>query len=384
MRALLAILLLVVAPAAAPVLAPGVYETHGKSFYVGIEHELPDPAQNQVFDPATQRISDSLPAAGMDARCRVNEERHVVRAPQGRIGASLYYAAETRRPAIILIHGADPETREMGFIVPYFVCNGVNVISYDQRGVGESAGNWFLTSPVQKADDVAAVYDAFKEDTHVDARRIGVWGFSNGGWVAPVVTLRRPVAFMILKSAPTESVLSNLHYEVVQEMRRHHAGDPDIRQALVMWRTVEQALLGKTSWSAARRILTDARTKWWYKYSLMPQLQTPPAAELANGLRHYLSYDPSTTLTRVSTPTLGLYGALDRKVDSADSALHMREYLTKHSRDVTIEIFPNASHILAVSKTGYDPEPPQRYVRQYPQIMLTWLAHRGFTGHPAN
>jgi pimeloyl-ACP methyl ester carboxylesterase len=372
--------LLAIAPAnAATPIAPGVYDAHGKTLYIGVEHELPDPPQNDFYDPATGHIGTLPLTTDVHQRCRLNETRRIIEARQGRIGASLYYNTDVRKATVILIHGADPETREMGFIIPYFVCNGVNVISYDQRGVGESPGNWFSTGPLQKAKDVVALYDAFRSDRHVDARQIGVWGFSNGGWVAPLVTLRRPIAFMILKSAPTESVLSNLHYEVVQEMRRHHAGTTDIAHALQMWRNVENALFGKTSWTNAQHTLTVAQREWWYKYSLMPKLDIPPAPAVASGLRRYLSFDPAATLTHVTTPTLALYGALDKKTDSADSALHMRRYLARHASDVTIETFPHATHTLTVSKNGYDAEPPHRYVPQYPRIMITWLAHRGFT-----
>jgi hypothetical protein len=376
----LAAFVLAVGQAKASVIAPGVYLSQGKLLYIGVEHELPHPGQNDFFEPATGRVGDFASARNLIRRCRVSETRRVIAARQGPIGASLYYNGEMPRATVVLIHGADPETREMGFIIPYFVCNGINAISYDQRGVGESPGNWFLTGPVQKAEDVVAVYDAFKSDSHVDAHRTGVWAFSNGGWVAPIVTLRRPMAFMILKSAPTESVLSNLHYEVVQEMRRHHASTAEIGHALEMWRAVEQALFGKTSWTDARHALTLAQRQSWYKYSLMPKLDVPPTPAVADGLRHYLDYDPSTTLTSVTAPTLALYGALDRKVDSADSALHMRKYLaSRGANDLTIDVFPNAGHTLVVSKNGYDAEPPERYVLPYPRVMLAWLAQRGFT-----
>jgi uncharacterized protein len=377
--AALAAFVLAIVPAHAETIAAGLYSIHGKFLYVGVEHELPDPPYNESFDEATGRVGPLTSSAGLQMRCRVNETRRVIEARQGPIGASLYYRTALHRATIVLVHGADAEGREMGFIIPYFVCNGVNVISYDQRGVGESAGNWFLTSPAQKADDVASVYDAFSRDSHVDAQRIGVWGFSNGGWVAPLVTLRRPIAFMILKSAPAESVLSNVHYEAVQELRRHGASAAEIQQALAMWHTVEQALFGKVSWDDARRVLTAARAKPWYKYSLMPKLGVPPAPAVAQGLRRYLNYDPAPTLRKVATPTLALYGALDKKVDSADSAHRMRDFLTKSSHDVTIETFANASHTLVLSRTGYDAEPPARYVPHYPRIVITWLARRGFT-----
>jgi uncharacterized protein len=378
---LLALILsaLAMARANASVLLPGTYETKGTLLYIGVEHELPDARHNDVFDPASGRIGEVVPRANLHQRCRVYERRRLVRDVQGRIGASLYYRSELRRATIVLIHGADPETREMGFIVPYFVCNGINVISYDQRGAGESVGNWFLTGPVEKAEDVVAVYDAFRSDRHVDSNRVGLWGFSNGGWVAPIVTLRRSIGFMILKSAPSESVLSNLHYEVIQELRRHHVGTAEIQRALNMWHTVEQALFGKAPWSDAHHVLTIAQRQSWYKYSLMPKLAIPPPPAVARGLRRYLDYDPSATLKSVTTPTLALYGALDKKDDSLDSARHMREYLGRHGNDVTVRIFAHAGHTLVVSKNGYDAEPPERYVPPYPQIMLTWLSARGFT-----
>jgi alpha-beta hydrolase superfamily lysophospholipase len=83
-----------------------------------------------------------------------------------------------------------------------------------------------------------------------------------------------------------------------------------------------------------------------------------------------------------STPTLALYGALDRNVDAADSAAHLRQYLTRAgNHDVTIKMYPDAGHQLIVSASGYngDPTLPERFVPEYPQIMIAWLGQRGFT-----
>src|SRR5215831_5538120 len=187
-------------------LAPGVYVTSGHKIYVGIQHDPPGPASNDFFDSTSQRTGDLHATHDLHLRSGIFEAPRVIEAPQGRLGLSLYYVSERPRATVILVHGNDPETRMMGFIIPFFVCNGINVISYDQRGVGESAGDWFLNGPTQRADDVAAIYDVMRSDLHVDSHRTGIWAFSNGGWTAPVVALQRPVAFMILKSAPTESL----------------------------------------------------------------------------------------------------------------------------------------------------------------------------------
>ncbi len=373
------ILFAAIAPATASTLPPGLYDASGTPLYVGVEHELPDPAQNDFFEPSTGRTGELASVRELRLLCGVREERRVIQAPQGPLGTSLYYRDDQRRATIILIHGADAETRAMGFIIPYFVCNGMNVASYDQRGTGQSSGNWFLTGPIQKVEDAAAVYDAFAGDRRVQSREIGVWGFSNGGWTAPLLSLRRPVGFMILKSAPTESILSNLDYEVVMELRRHRASDSDIARARVMWKTVEDAIFGKGSWSDARRVLGVDAKQPWFEYSLMPELSVPPPAATALGLRRALSYDPRTTLTSVTTPTLALYGAQDRKLDSADSFAHMEQYLQRAgARDVTVKMFPRAGHTLEVSTNGYDADVPERFAPGYPDIMLTWLRRRGF------
>jgi dienelactone hydrolase len=223
-----------------------------------------------------------------------------------------------------------------------------------------------------------------RSDRRVDPHRVGVWGFSNGGWTAPLVAVERPVAFMILKSAPTESLAQNIDYEVEQMMRRHHV-EHAAPQALALWHAFEQALEGTVSWSEVKRLYDLDAKKPWFKYSLLPELgvSIPPPPEKIEGLRRFVSFDPTQTLLNVSsTPTLALYGALDRSVDAADSAMHLRQYLSRAGNpDVTIETYPNAGHQLVVSKSGYngDPTLPERFVPGYPQILITWLNQRGFT-----
>ena len=377
--------LALIARAEASNLAPGAYVASGHTIYVGVQHDLSGPASNDFFDSTSQHTGDLQATHDLRLRSGIFEEPRVIEAPQGRLGLSLYYAGERPRATVILVHGNDPETREMGFIIPFFVCNGVNVISYDQRGVGKSAGDWFLNGPGQRADDVEAIYDVMRSDPHVDSHRIGIWGFSNGGWTAPLVSIHRPVAFMILKSAPTESLAQNIDYEVEQTMRRHNAEDAS-PQAIALWHTFESSLDGSVSWSDTKRLYDIDAKQPWFQYSLMPDLgiSIPPPPSKIAGLRRLVTFDPTLTLLRVSsTPTLALYGALDRNVDAADSAAHLREYLRRAGdRDVTIKMYPNAGHQLIVSKSGYngDPAPPERFVPNYPQIMITWLAQRGFTG----
>jgi len=282
-----------------------------------------------------------------------------------------------------LIHGADDETRAMGFLIPYFVSHGMNAITYDQRGTGESTGNWRYTSPDSKADDVVAILEKIRSDPAVDAHRIGVWGFSNGGWTAPIVATRFPLAFMILKSAPSESIAENVLYEVGQALREHDRFTPEqTSHALVFEQTLLRALQTNSNWNAAGEALNAAKKQPWFSYMRIPPgMTTPPPPPMLTALQAALVYDPTPTLQRVRTPTIALFGALDKNLNSMDSAARFRNALHRAGlKDVTIMTFPDAGHTLVRSPTGYEDDPslPERMVAGYPEVMIRWLNARGF------
>ena len=382
---------MVLAPglACAAVLNPGLYRDElGGSLYVGIKGEEPDPAINDYFDPGTQHTGDLPAHPRLKAQRLIREEAGIVDAPGGALGVSLYFTRAARQSTVILIHGNDPETREMGFLIPYFVLNGINVISYDQRGTGKSGGSWQRNGPAQRATDVQAVYDAYCANPHVDASHMGVWGFSNGGWTAPIIATTRPLAFMILQSGPAESIETNIYYTVEQKLRHDHYDAAAIAAATDTWHALIGALSGSSNWDTAREHYSAASAKPWFADSYLPMFvppdsPIPPPPETAEALRRFILFDPTATLSKVRTPTLALFGALDRNVDVAhDPALFRSAFARAGMQDFTVQVYKDAGHTLKVSATGFNGEPsePERLTAGYPQIMIQWLRQRGFLG----
>ena len=383
----LKVVLLLVAPSItwAGILSPGLYrDGAGHSVYVGVENEAPDPASNDYFDPSTQHTGDLPPDSRLKPQKLIREDAAIIDAAGGPLGDSLYSMDAGKRTTVVLIHGNDPETREMGFLIPYFVLNGVNVISYDQRGTGKSSGNWQENGPVQRAGDVEAVYDAYSTNPHVDAAQMGVWGFSNGGWTAPIVATNRPLKFMILKSGPPESLETNVCYSVAQNMQHKNFDAQSVGSATEIWHSLIGALSGNVSWDTVRTLYLTASTKPWFSASYLPyfyppELGFPPAPAALAGLQRELLYDPAETLQKVRTPTLALFGALDRNVDVANApALFRSAFAHGVMHDFTLQVYQDAGHQLKVSATGFNGEPsqPERLTAGYPQIMIQWLSQR--------
>ncbi len=101
-------------------------------------------------------------------------------------------------PAIVCIHPAGDGTRDHflflhleGLLPPL----GIAVARFDRRGNDVP----FL----DQARDVEAVLEAIAARSDIDAARLGLWGFGQGAWVAPLVASRSDrVAFLILVAAP--------------------------------------------------------------------------------------------------------------------------------------------------------------------------------------
>jgi esterase/lipase len=221
-----------------------------------------------------------------------------------------------------------------------------------------------------------------KADPAVDSQRIGAWSASNGGWVAPIVATHFPLAFLILKSASSESITDNVLYEIASELREYdHFTQKQISQAILFERTMFEAIAGNSNWNAAALALSSAKKQPWFQYMRIPPgFTAPPPAPLLAALRASLIYDPTATLDRVRTPTLALFGALDRNVDANDSAARYRKAFKRSGMtDFTVITFANAGHLLVASRTGYEDQPllPIRYVG-YPEAMVRWLEARGF------
>lgn len=124
-----------------------------------------------------------------------------------------------------------------------------------------------------------------------------------------------------------------------------------------------------------------AKPQPWFPYMRIPtDLPIPPPPPVLARLRAALIYDPTAVLKNVRTPTLALFGALDKNVDAPDSASRLRrDFQASGNRSLTVRIFHDGDHTLSATTTGYEDQPlqPHRLVSGYPEVVIDWLRARG-------
>ena len=109
-------------------------------------------------------------------------------------------------PVAILITGTGAQNRDeeifnhRPFLVlsDYLTRNGIAVLRYDDRGVGESEGTLKDTTTEDLATDVEAAIRYLKTRTDISPQKIGLIGHSEGGLIAPIVASKdKSIAFIV-------------------------------------------------------------------------------------------------------------------------------------------------------------------------------------------
>lgn len=162
--------------------------------------------------------------------------------------AGSIYSPQDAQAAVVLVHGSDPVPR-MTKLAELLANNGLLVLTYDKRGVGESGGvyvgpqvgtnNISVDNLTLLAKDASAAINIIHQ--HAQDLPVGLFGASQAGWIIPITALKNPlVEFMVLFSSPTITTLEQLRFQFYtngredfwvnhtdQDAREHTENDPD-------------------------------------------------------------------------------------------------------------------------------------------------------------
>ncbi len=110
-------------------------------------------------------------------------------------------------PVVVYVHGSDNVPSVDRVWEPYLLAaNGIGMLVFDKRGTGQSGGTYTpLCSTL--ANDVVAAVRRLRQHPAVDTARIGLAGFSQGGWVAPLAASKaRGIRFVLVSYGMTMSI----------------------------------------------------------------------------------------------------------------------------------------------------------------------------------
>ena len=272
--------------------------------------------------------------------------------------------------AVVFLHGSGAEGRWASrFLAAQLANRGIASLIFDKRGVGGSSGDWRRATLEDLAADGAAAVARLGREPRIDPRRIGLYGHSQGGTLAPLVAARSSsVAFVIGSAAAGIPTDSTELFSILNSVYPGASSAEDSANASAyVSELVAVAYHGRPR-ARLDSLASSLRNRPWF---FAPP---PPDNDYWVFSPMFAQYRALDWWSRVRVPVLLIYGADDQRVPAAQSAARIAAALrSAGNTDVTVQIHPRADHTfrLPPGPSGWPVAAPD-----YISSLLDWLAKR--------
>lgn len=302
-------------------------------------------------------------------------------------------------PVVVLVSGSGPQDRDESLgggiaIKPFRLLAdgltraGVAVLRYDDRGVGESTGNFSAALVQDFASDAEAAISYLLTREDIDPDQIGLLGHSEGGLVAAMLgASSEDLDFIISLAGPGVNgrdvlLLQNellLRAEgATQEQIDAQVGfvealmevldDPEAIEELTYEFALEQAALLSEE---ERASVGDVE-----QYARAAAQQTAQQYS-AGWFSSFINYDPSPDWAQTTIPVLAIFGGKDVQVDAEQNGPAIEAALEEAGNEnYEVVVLPDANHLFQQAETGGLSEYgtlPAEFTPELLPTLIEWL-----------
>lgn len=277
-------------------------------------------------------------------------------------------------PAAILVSGSGSQNRDeeifghkpFKVLADYLTRNGLAVLRYDDRGVGESGRNAISATSADFADDARAAILFLKNRTEIDKEQIGVIGHSEGGLIAFILAAKYDdIAFIVSLAGPGTkgSVILQDQTEYISQL----SGVPEetLKQSQEVnnriYSLIEENEDPVEGIDMINKFVTDFYTVEGEDEETINQVlnnikQTINPASYP-WFRYFIMSDPAEYFPEIKCPVLALNGESDCQVMAEKNVNAIVDGLTNAgNKSVTGKVFPELNHLFQHSDTGLPDE----------------------------
>lgn len=326
--------------------------------------------------PALVALSLCLLASSVDARLRT-EELTVAGTDVSLAGRLFLPEGDGPFPAVVLVHGSGQGRRDGAWyaeIAGRLAERGIATLAHDKRGVGDSTGEYVEAPDLTvHAGDLVSWVDALHARDDIEGDAIGLMGWSQGGWTAPLAaSMTDHVAFVVTVVGPGVSPFEQNVHDKTNQFRATGATEEQVA-------TFEHTIRLVWSYIAYGTGREDAQAAWdavheepWF----VAGYNGPPMMDRDHLLAHprmtsfaeHFGHEPVPVLRQLRVPMLAVFGGADPVVPLDESIAAMKAAFEENGQTLTVKVYPGANHgMQVVSSDG------SHLAEGYPDEVIDWI-----------
>ena len=294
-------------------------------------------------------------------------------------------AGGDKPPLFVLVHGSESsatvDSSNHAFLM---ASQGIAAFVFDKRGTGASGGVYTQDFVLLAGDAAAAVGEARRLSAG-RAGRVGVAGFSQGGWVAPLAALKAQADFLVVGYGVIGTPIEQDQWQVDYQLRQLGYGEDVISKARTL-----TALAGNVAASDFRRgmpQLLQAKDKYagepWlakvdgqYSGALLHGEVERARSESPQVIWHY---DSLAVLRQLAIPQLWVFAQDDSVAPSAPTIARLNA-LRGSGKDIEIAVFPQSDH--GIRSFSVMPDGSRKYLAYaagYDRLLADWMKQKSLS-----
>lgn len=306
----------------------------------------------------------------------IREIETVVPGVDGPLGAVVTWpdADDGTLPGMVLVDGSgDSDRHEWGELPEWLAETGAILLRHDKPGCGGSPGRWQTQSFEDRARETLAAVRVLRAQPGMSDRPIGLYGISQGGWVALLAASLEPasVDFVVSDSGPGVSPERQERERLGNALRSGGLSSSAVADGMA-W--VEERFARLRRGDSVESVLAEQLRRVaepWYEAVRVPY----DDAESLAFVRENLAFDPGAVMPHVECPVLALFGGADALVPVAESVAAFAQRLPRDPRH-GIAVFPGADHGLFVAERQPGVPRKEQLAPEYLPTVRAFLADR--------
>jgi pimeloyl-ACP methyl ester carboxylesterase len=272
-------------------------------------------------------------------------------------------------PAVVLVSGSGPQDRDSeifghkSFLVmaDYLTNQGIVVLRYDERGVGESEGQFSSATSFDFKDDALFALEFLRSQAFVNNQKVGVIGHSEGGLIAWLVGAEAGKVDFLVGLAPPVVPIPELMLRQTKDISRSSGSPQELvnQQVSINRKFYDLITQSKNSDDALSKIpgLVD---EIMGVYGLPKEILEQQANSLSSTFEksinpwfyNFIKTNPEEYISKITVPTFAAFGGKDLQVNAAQNGNRLIELFQTNPELLQLQVYAELNHLFQKAETG--------------------------------
>ncbi|MCI4671369.1 MAG: alpha/beta hydrolase [Bacteroidia bacterium] len=296
-------------------------------------------------------------------------------------------------PTVILITGSGPQDRDetifehkpFWVIADAFSRNGIAVLRMDDRGIGESEGDFKSATSKDFARDIQSGIEFLKTRSEVDQSKIGLVGHSEGGLIAPMVaSIESSVSYIVMLAGPGLPGDEILITQQEAYLEKSGFEKELVAKNKELSRKIYQIILKTPDNDEALQKVNDQTSELLSSFTeedkaslgiVGDNLESRTKPMTSPWMRYFLETDPKPFINEADIPILALFGGKDIQVLASPNLAALAS-LMESNPEFSSKVYPDMNHLFQKAETGLVTEYGQlteTFSEQVIKDMIGWI-----------